>query len=85
MDIKETIIRLSQLKGASGNELSAAERVHEIFSEYCSEYETVGQDNYVEYFGEHDEDKKLLVLDAHIDQVGMIVTYITDEGFAVSE
>lgn len=81
MDIKETVIRLSQLKGASGSELSAAQMVHEMFSQYCGRYETVGQDNYVEYFGDYNENLPLLVLDAHIDQVGMIVTYITDEGF----
>ena len=81
MDIKETVISLSQLKGASGYEISAAEKVHEMFSEYCKKYEIVGQDNYVEYFGEYDENLPLLVLDAHIDQVGMIVTYVTDDGF----
>ena len=81
MDIKETVIKLSELKGASGNELSAAQEIHGIFSEYCDRYEIIGTDNYVEYFGEHDENKKLLVLDAHIDEVGMIVTYITDDGF----
>ena len=81
MDIKETVIRLSELKGTSGNELSAAQEIHGIFSKYCDRYEIIGTDNYVEYFGEHDENKKLLVLDAHIDEVGMIVTYITDEGF----
>ena len=80
MDIKETVRALSEVEGASGNETPVAELALSMLREYCPDAEIVGG-NVIGRFGTHSEDKPSLVLDAHIDQVGFIVTYITDDGF----
>lgn len=80
MDIKNTIFELCHASGASGNELPAAETALEMLRKFCPDAEIVGG-NVIGSFGTHSPSKKNLVLDAHIDQIGMIVTYITDQGF----
>ena len=51
-----------------------------MLREYCPDAEIING-NVIGHFGAHKEGLPLLVLDAHIDQIGFIVTYITDEGF----
>ncbi len=80
MNIKETLFALCSADGASGSESPAAQLALDLLREYCPDAEIVSG-NVIGRFGVHTEDKPSLVLDAHIDQVGMIVTHITDEGF----
>lgn len=80
MDIKNTVFELCRAPGASGSELSAAETALEMLRRFCPDAEIVSG-NVIGRFGTHDPAKKNLVLDAHIDQIGMIVTHITDQGF----
>ncbi len=80
MNVKDTVIALTEASGASGNESAAAEAALEILKKFCPDAEyTAG--NIIGRYGAEKPERPLLVLDAHIDQVGMIVTYITDEGF----
>ena len=80
MDIKKAVISLAEACGASGNEKNAAELALSMLREYCPDAEIING-NVIGHFGAHKEGLPLLVLDAHIDQIGFIVTYITDEGF----
>ncbi len=80
MDIKEKIIALSEVYGASGDESPAAELVLDMLKEYCTDADIVNG-NVVGKFGTHRDGLPSLVLDAHIDQIGMCVTYITSDGF----
>ena len=80
MNIRDTLFRLSEVSGASGNETPAAEAALGMLKEYCPDAEIING-NVIGYFGEQRSGYPLLVLDAHIDQIGMIVTDITDEGF----
>lgn len=80
MDLKKTVIALSEASGASGNEHIAAACALEMLKEYCSDAE-LRNGNIIGSFGGFKENRPSLLLDAHIDQVGFIVTYITDEGF----
>ncbi|MBR5512485.1 MAG: M20/M25/M40 family metallo-hydrolase [Ruminococcus sp.] len=80
MDIKEKIVSLSEAYGASGDESPAAELALDMLKEYCPEADIVNG-NVVGKFGTHREGLPSLVLDAHIDQIGMCVTYITSDGF----
>jgi len=80
MDIKDTVRALSEAHGASGSESPAAELALSMLRKYCPEAEIVSG-NVIGRFGTHREGLPSLVLDAHIDQIGMIVTHITDEGF----
>lgn len=80
MDIKNTVVRLSEAAGASGNESMAAELALDMLKKYCPDAE-IKNGNVIGKFGKFNESLLSLVLDAHIDQICMIVTYITDEGF----
>jgi len=80
MDLKETVFALSDANGASGSETAAAELALGMLRKYCPEAE-ICNGNVIGKFGIHKDGLPNLVLDAHIDQIGMIVTYITDDGF----
>lgn len=80
MDIKEKIIALSEMQGASGDETPAALLALDMLREYCPDADIING-NVVGKFGVHSDGLPSLVLDAHIDQIGMCVTYITSEGF----
>lgn len=80
MDLKNTVFALSEAAGAAGDESAAAELALDMLKKYCPDAE-IRSGNVVGHFGQFREELPTLVLDAHIDQIGMIVTYITDEGF----
>ncbi|MDE5764850.1 MAG: M20/M25/M40 family metallo-hydrolase [Ruminococcus sp.] len=80
MDIKDIVFRLCSAYGASGDENNAAETALDILHGFCTDAGIVNG-NVIGNFGIHQEGLPLLVLDAHIDQIGMIVTEITDDGF----
>lgn len=80
MELKQTVFALSEACGASGDECGAADLALEMLKKYCPDAEIVNG-NVIGRFGVHSESKPDLVLDAHIDQIGMIVTNITSEGF----
>lgn len=80
MDLKNTIAELTEISGASGSEKNAAGLALNMLKKYCPNAE-IKNGNVIGHFGEFRSGIPSLVLDAHIDQIGMIVTYITDEGF----
>lgn len=80
MDIKALLTALSEKSGASGYEDSVSEYALDILKEYCPDAE-IKNGNVIGHFGKFNENLPVLVLDAHSDQIGMIVRYITDDGF----
>ena len=80
MDLKETVFSLSEAHGASGSETAAAMLALEMLRKFCPDAKIING-NVIGKFGTHRDGLPNLVLDAHIDQIGMIVTYITDDGF----
>lgn len=80
MNLKETVIALSEACGASGNEENAALAALEMLKKYCPDAE-IRNGNVVGTLGSFKEGLPSLLIDAHIDQIGFIVTYITDDGF----
>ncbi len=80
MEVKQILAQLVDQKGISGSEMPASVKSAEFLSEYLD----VTVDDFGNVYGvskDFSEDKKTLLLDAHIDEIGMIVTYITDDGF----
>ena len=80
MDIIDVLSRLTSSVGVSGNEYDASATASEILSDYAE----VNVDSFGNVYGkvgDFSENKKTLLLDAHIDEIGMIVTDITDDGF----
>ena len=80
MELKEALFSLAEAYGASGSESPAAELACGLLREYCPDARIVSG-NVIGTFGEKREGLPSLVLDAHIDQIGFVVTSITDEGF----
>lgn len=81
MDLWEILSRLTSVDGVSGNETDAAFTALEILKKYCP-------DAYIDKMGSvigvkpsSEKNAIHVLLDAHLDQVGFIVTAVTDEGF----
>lgn len=79
MNIEKTLEALCALPAVSGGEKAAHETVIKLLSEYTDNVKADDFGNVIGYIG--DESKPTLLLDAHIDRIGMIVTYIDDDGF----
>lgn len=79
MPARDIITGLSQAAGPSGAEGSAARLAMELLSDYTA----VRQDplgNIIAELGNRKADEHIL-LDAHIDEIGLIVTIVDDKGF----
>ncbi|MEA4824283.1 MAG: M20/M25/M40 family metallo-hydrolase [Clostridiaceae bacterium] len=81
MDFRETIARLSAPPGVSGYEQCVAACAAELLTPYCDTVETlplysVAGTRYAKLPG-----APKVLLDAHIDQIGFIVTGYAGEGF----
>ena len=77
MNIKETLFALSSAD-AVGNIREAADLAYDFLSECC---ETEKTDNLTVLGYLKGESDYTIMLDAHIDQIAMIVTAISDDGF----
>ena len=76
----ELIKKLCTAPGVSGAEESIAEVCEELLAPYGETFRDC-MGNVFCRVGEHDPAKKTLMLNAHIDEIGMIVTHITEDGF----
>lgn len=81
MDIKAALKTLCGEAGVSGDEFSASEKAAELLRRYCSDVTVDEFGNVLGYIKSDDPSAKTLMLDAHIDRVGLIVTYIDENGF----
>jgi len=77
METKELLRILTDVNGVSGREGNVADVAKEILSEYMD----VKIDNMGSVIGHRDGKGKHILLDAHIDQIGLVVTAIDDNGF----
>lgn len=78
MDTISILTQLTSVCGVSGAEESAAKTVSQLLSPYGkTQIDSLGNVLFTDEGG----NGPLLLLDAHIDEIGMIVTYITDGGF----
>ncbi len=81
MDTVEILSRLVSACGVSGEERQAAEAAAGLLKEYGEVKVCPVTGTVFCKAGSFDETKPTLLLDAHIDEIGMVVTYITDDGF----
>lgn len=83
MDIAKILEELCGAGGVSGGETAAHETALRLLREYAPDAKADKFGNIIGYVGneERDGDKPLLLLDAHIDRIGMVVTHIDDDGF----
>lgn len=80
MDVKEILSRLSMSDGVSGNETNAAETALEMLRQYTDNCR-IRNGNVYGFFGDNSKCGSSIMIDAHIDQIGLIVTDITENGF----
>lgn len=81
MTTLETLRRLCEADGVSGDEGAASKAAAELLAAYTSDVKIDDFGSVIANIPAEDPNAPLLLLDAHIDQIGMIVTHITDEGF----
>lgn len=80
MNLTALLQTLTALSGVSGREADACQPLLALLKSYCPDAAQV-QGNIIGTFGKQETGKPHVLLDAHFDQVGLIVTYITEEGF----
>lgn len=79
MNLEQTIIQLASTSGVSGDENKAAELALEMLKEFTDDC-YIRNGNVIGHLGTKGA-KPHIMIDAHIDQIGFVVTYITDDGF----
>lgn len=80
MDLKETIKKLADCSGVSGDEDCAAELALGYLKEFTDDC-FIKNKCVFGNFGKREKGKPHILLDAHIDRIGFVVTFITDDGF----
>lgn len=81
MEIKETLKALCEADGVSGGELNASKAALALLAQYAPDASIDHFGNVTAFIGDKSNGKPTLLLDAHIDEIGLIVTYIDDKGF----
>lgn len=81
MDIKSTLKTLTEQTGVSGDEFFAANLAAELLREYAENVTVDAFGNVTGFVKSSSRTAKTLLLDAHIDEVGLIVTHIEENGF----
>lgn len=81
MNIKNVLKELCDVTGVSGDEFLASEKAAELLRKYTDDITVDAFGNVVGFLKSPVSGAKTLMLDAHIDSVGLIVTYIEDNGF----
>lgn len=81
MNIRSTLKTLTEHIGVSGDEFAASNAAAELLRQYADNVEVDAFGNVTGIISSSKADAKTLMLDAHIDQVGYIVTYIDEKGF----
>lgn len=78
--MKELLKKLCTINGISGNETSVSLFCAEYLHQYTDNVSIDYNNNVVAIFDSKNSDKTIL-LDAHIDQIGFIVTEVDEKGF----
>ena len=78
--MKKLLFDLCALGGVSGSEYSVAEFCAEYLKKYSDNVNIDFNNNVTAVLGDPDADKTVL-LDAHIDRIGFVITEIDDRGF----
>lgn len=81
MEITDILSKLCSAAGVSGAEYGACEAAAELLREYTDDVSIDKFGCVSGFVGDRDNGKPTLLLEAHIDEIGFIVTYIDDEGF----
>ena len=81
MQLTETLRTLCALPAVSGFEAQAAHTVADLLRPYCDTVEVDRNSNVLAYKACGKKHAKTILLDAHLDQIGFVVTEVLDGGF----
>ena len=83
MDTVKVLEQLCSAAGVSGAEFPASAAALGLLGKYADRAEVDSFGNVIGYIGcdGDNESKPLLLLDAHIDRIGLVVTYVEEDGF----
>lgn len=81
MNIKSLLKTMTEKVGVSGNEFAASNAAAELLKQYAEDVNVDAFGNVTGFVKSGRAGAKTLMLDAHIDQVGYIVTNIDENGF----
>ncbi len=81
MEIFDILDTLCKAPGVSGEEEKAADAVMKLCEPFCECVYSEKNGNVTATRKGFDKSKRTILLDAHIDEIGLIVTDITDDGF----
>lgn len=77
----ERLKQLSDLGGISGFEFVIAPKIKELLAEYCDEVTQDSCGNVVGFVRCEDEHAPMVMIESHMDGIGLMVKDITDRGF----
>lgn len=69
------------MRGVSGREYSLTKKISELFSPYCDEIRVDALGNVIAHKRCGIENAPVIMIEAHCDEIGLMVTSVTDEGF----
>ena len=81
MEIKEILREISQKYGVSGFEADVQTYLVEKLNNICAEV-SVKKGNILASLNHRDDAKKTVLLEAHMDKIGLIITEVCENGFA---
>ncbi len=79
--MKKTIEKLSNMRGVSGFEYLITDEIKKMFYEYADEVHTDALGSVIVHKKSKNENAPKIMIEAHCDEIGLIVTSITDEGY----
>lgn len=81
MECSELLKKLSDIRAVAGRENMATEKIAELFREYCDDVSVDAFYNVIGFKKGQSENPKNVLVTAHYDEIGLIVTGIEDSGF----
>ncbi len=81
MELKELIVSMASLMTVTGHEVYDSERLNELIGDIFDENltDTIGNRIFIKRCGRENAPK--ILIDAHLDEIGMVVTDIKEGGF----
>lgn len=85
MDTKALLMKLSCASGVSGNEKPVFAVIEDVLRDAGVKDDMISyiSGNLVVSFGQRCKERPHVLIDAHVDEIGFVVTYIDDDGFIV--
>ncbi len=79
--MKKLIKQLSDMRGISGFEYRISDKIAELFEKYADEVRTDALGNVIAVKKCGKPNSPKIMIEAHMDEIGLIVTSVTDDGF----